>query len=258
MDVALLFAQSMGTSMVPSNAGQDSEMRLRTLRVCPSDYRDDGQDSYELEALRRTWRRRMMDRDLIPGWPADPKTAEMSLWLKLSAAPAADIEDATPDGERNPERTHHARIVSAKGLRRRIAPNNLREALRMHNPDQPIWLGAYKEEYEALLRMNTFEIIDEEQLERYKAMGCEVVPCMTIFDIKPDEKGDPYRAKARTVVLGNLEQRTWTKDDKYSVASPGCTLERAPTLAYQPACWPSISRNHLVATSKVPATHCGI
>ena len=194
---------------------EESSDETWTLRVCPSDI-SGGPDSYELEALRRTWRRRMLDRDLIPGWPADPKTAEMSLWLKLSAAPAADIEDATPDGERNPERTHHARIVSAKGLRRRIAPSNLREALRMHNPDQPIWLGAYKEEYEALLKMNTFDIIDEAELQRYKAMGCEIVPCMTIFDIKPDEKGDPYRAKARTVVLGNLEQRTWSKDDKYA------------------------------------------
>jgi len=55
-----------------------------------------------------------------------------------------------------------------------------------------------------------------EELKAYQEQGCEVVPSMNIITVKPNEKGDPYQAKSRTVALGNLEQRTWTKEKKYA------------------------------------------
>lgn len=68
-----------------------------TLRVAPSDVvEDDDRETHELENLNRIWQRCMMDWDLMAGWPADPKTAEMGLWLKLSAATPGEITDATP------------------------------------------------------------------------------------------------------------------------------------------------------------------
>jgi hypothetical protein len=210
-------------------AGDDVEWELD---VCTADVRGTNTSRYSVADMKTTWRSQMMRRTLIPGWPADPATAEMSAWLQLSAAHPDDVTDAEAQGGAFNGRIHHARtatgvetphpplgsarIVSAKGLKSHISPRNLREALALHNVDRPIWLGAYKEEYDSLRLMDTFTEITEEQMQRYKAQGCEVVPSMTLFNVKPDEKGAPYRAKARTVVLGNLERRTWTKEDKYA------------------------------------------
>jgi hypothetical protein len=108
-----------------------------------------------------------MDCILIPGWPANPKTAEMGYWLRLSAASTDENAQATEDIAPHKERTHHARFTSAAGhgwlpvlptrnmgggssarivsavkLKSRIAPRNLREALKMSNSDNPIWLEA--------------------------------------------------------------------------------------------------------------------
>ena len=185
------------------------------LRVCAEDI-GDGATEYVLADLDQNWRQWMMQRILIPGWPADPNTAEMSLWLKLSSASVDELREALDDGTAVPDRTHHARIVSATTLKSSIAPTNLREALKMHNSDRLIWLAAYKEEYDALKGLDTFTEIDERQLQQYVQRGCEVVPSMTVFTVKPDKSGKPYRAKARTVALGNLERRTWTKEDKYA------------------------------------------
>jgi len=109
-------------------------------------------DEQELGALPSEWRQRMLISTLIPGWPADPKTSEMSYWLKLGPAStdkinAAAVEDGVPV-----KRTHHARkvslpgiswmplapesplctvpigtthIISAKQLKSKIVPNNL-------------------------------------------------------------------------------------------------------------------------------------
>ena len=218
---------------------QDDEF---TLCVCPDDYQIEGSaNTYSLGDIRRGWRQAMMERILIPGWPADPKTAEMGFWLRLSAASADEVAAADEDITPHTDRIHHARCASAAGhgwlsldptqnvggrcsarivsavkLKSRIAPSNLREALKMSNPDRPIWLDAYREEYEGLKRLNTYTEIDESQLKQYEEAGCEVVPTMNLFNIKPNEKGEPYRAKSRIVVLGNLEQRTWTKEDKYA------------------------------------------
>jgi hypothetical protein len=206
------------------------------LEVCKADVAGEDPTCYPIQDLSRSWRTRMMERTLLSGWPADPSTADMHLWLKLSATHADDLSRELTDGLAPADRTHHARtvkhrrvtftpdasvegvarIVSAKGLKNRIAPRNLREALSIHNPDRPIWIEAYQEEYEGLQRLNTFTIIDETQLQQYVKRGCEVVPSMSIFTVKPDEKGEPYRAKGRTVVLGNLEKRTWSKADRYA------------------------------------------
>ena len=39
---------------------------------------------------------------------------------------------------------------------------------------------------------------------------------MCLLTVKPDELLRPHRAKARIVVLGNHEDRLWTKSDKYA------------------------------------------
>ena len=39
---------------------------------------------------------------------------------------------------------------------------------------------------------------------------------MNIFTIKPDMDGNPNRSKSRIVVLGNLERRMLSQEDKYA------------------------------------------
>jgi len=39
---------------------------------------------------------------------------------------------------------------------------------------------------------------------------------MNIFNIMPNEKGNPHHAKSHIVILANLQQQTWMKEDKYT------------------------------------------
>ena len=136
---------------------QDDEF---TLCVCPDDCQIEGSaNTYSLGDIRRGWRQAMMERILIPGWPADPKTAEMGFWLRLSAASADEVAAADEDITPHTDRIHHARCASAAGhgwlsldptqnvggrcsarivsavkLKSRIAPSNLREALKNEQP----------------------------------------------------------------------------------------------------------------------------
>jgi len=103
----------------------------------------------------------MLEQELIPGWPADPNTAEMSYWLSLSAANPEEVADAAVGGYTASTRLNHARFVAASTLKSKISPSNLREALRMTNPDRLIWLASYKEEYDGLIEQDTYDEIDE-------------------------------------------------------------------------------------------------
>ena len=48
---------------------------------------------------------------------------------------------------------------------------------------------------------------------------------MCVLTVKKDENLDPDRAKSQIVVLGNLDERTWAKHEKY-----------APVLQYSSLC----------------------
>ena len=88
-----------------------------------------------------------------------------------------------------------------------------------NNPDRDIWDAAYNEEYDNIDGMNVFTVISQEEYEKYlNKYGDEAraIPSMNLFTIKPDMEGNPLRAKSRIVVLGNLEQRVWSKEDRYA------------------------------------------
>lgn len=111
------------------------------------------------------------------------------------------------------------RHVSAAGLFNQQAPNSLKEALHRNNPDRVIWDGAYNEEYDGLSDLEVFEEITPDEYREYiKLHGdkAKAIPSMNLFTIKEDKEGNPIRAKARIVVLGNLEQRIWSKEDQYA------------------------------------------
>jgi hypothetical protein len=62
------------------------------------------------------------------------------------------------------------------------------------------------------------------QLKRSGKIG-KALPLMCVLVIKPNKDGSPHRAKSRIVVLGNHEDRYWSKSQRY-----------APVLKYSSVC----------------------
>jgi hypothetical protein len=101
--------------------------------------------------------------------------------------------------------------VSARTLTSSTPPGSVLKALHPSHPGKSIWFESYQEEYEGLISNDTFDIISEAEYQRLKQLhGVHAIPSMCTFVIKHNN-GVPIRAKSRIVVLGNLEQRSWTK-----------------------------------------------
>jgi hypothetical protein len=98
-----------------------------------------------------------------------------------------------------------------------IAPlGSVVKALHSNYPYRSIWFDSYKEEYDGLVTNDTFDIISEEEYHHLRQIhGIQAIPTMCTFVVK-HTNGVPTRAKSRIIVLGNLEQRTWTKADCFS------------------------------------------
>ena len=111
----------------------------------------------------------------------------------------------------------HSRHVSAKHLQR-PCPRFLWQALAdPKSPDYNVWLASYKEEYDGLNALDTYYEIDESEYQRLvREHGVKAISTMCIHNVKPDSEGKPHRAKSRTVVLGNEEDRYWTKNDLFA------------------------------------------
>ena len=85
------------------------------------------------------------------------------------------------------------------------------------SPDYKIWLDSYAEEHDGLNALDTYDVIDEATYLRLADQhGVEAIPTMCIHTVKPNAQGKPERAKSRTVVLGNEEQRYWEKNDVFA------------------------------------------
>jgi hypothetical protein len=59
---------------------------------------------------------------------------------------------------------------------------------------------------------------------------------MCVLTIKPDEMLRPHRAKSRIVVLGNHEDRIWSKPEKYAPVLRSDTLRLIVSMAVQQRC----------------------
>eukprot|EP00956_Cyclotella_meneghiniana_P012602 scaffold17913_cov36-Cyclotella_meneghiniana.AAC.1 len=110
-----------------------------------------------------------------------------------------------------------ANHVSAKNLINPCPPS-LSKALHPSNPDRHVWLDSYKEEKGGLEQLEVFERINKKQYLHLKRTGRigKALPSMCVLVIKPDKDGNPVRAKSRIVVLGNFEDRYYTKSQRYA------------------------------------------
>ncbi len=78
---------------------------------------------------------------------------------------------------------------------------------------------------------------DKINLAQYRALWEKgapwAIPTMCVLTIKPDEMLNPHRAKSRIVVLGNHEDRLWSKLDKYAPVLRPDTLRLIVSIAIE-------------------------
>ena len=94
-------------------------------------------------------------------------------------------------------------------------PSTFRKSMERNHPDRRIWLESYLEELYGLQSMDTYVTISKREYDR-KYSHIEVLPSMNVQVIKPDEDGNPDRAKSRIVALGNYETSIWEKADTFA------------------------------------------
>jgi hypothetical protein len=109
-----------------------------------------------------------------------------------------------------------AHFVSAAGLLWEC-PHLLLKALVPTNLDRDTWLLSFQEEKNGIKSQNTYKILSLAKYHTLWEKGApRAIPTMCVLTIKPDEMLRPHCAKACIVVLGNHEDRVWTKSEKYT------------------------------------------
>jgi hypothetical protein len=85
------------------------------------------------------------------------------------------------------------------------------------HPDRDIWMRSFWEEKDSIISMDTYNTITLAQYCALREKGApQVIPTMCIHTIKPDKMMNPHHAKSCIVILGNQEERIWSKSDKYA------------------------------------------
>jgi hypothetical protein len=109
-----------------------------------------------------------------------------------------------------------ALFVSALNLHHNCPPTLLKALADLH-PDREVWLKSYQEEKGSHQSLNTYPKIT---LGEYCTLHKKGAPCtnptMCVLTIKQDENLLPQHEKSQIVVLGNHEDRFWSKSDKFA------------------------------------------
>ncbi len=106
-----------------------------------------------------------------------------------------------------------ALFVSAVNLHREC-PSTLLRALADFHPAHEVWLQSYYEEKQGIKSLGTFKKITLGEYRDFRKKSApEAIPTVCILAIKKDENLLPPREKSRIVILGNHEDRVWSKSD---------------------------------------------
>ncbi len=130
------------------------------------------------------------------------------------------------------------RKVSARDLIVKEAPSSLLQHYKMHPDDKATWDESYRQEYEGLVNIDTWEVISEEEYQESKHLFGSLLPTMAVAVIKPDGDGNADRAKYRIVALGNLDPHNWTKDEVFAPVLSQLELRFLTALAAKNKCIP--------------------
>ena len=120
--------------------------------------------------------------------------------------------------------------ISAKGLSNLVEPSLAKHHL-LNTKDKDIWDRSYKEEYEGLQHLDTWEVIMESKYKWLLPVVGKALPTMAISTIKTDGEGNPVRAKYRIVVLGNLDLHNWSKSECFAPVLSQAELQLLTALA---------------------------
>ena len=104
--------------------------------------------------------------------------------------------------------------VSAAHLKN-PCPQSLSKALDPSSVDRQTWLDAYKEEFQGLRNMDVYDEIGTDQLNKIRHKCGRPIPTMCVLTIKYKD-GYPDRTKCRIVVLGNQQQHSYSRTDKFA------------------------------------------
>ena len=134
---------------------------------------------------------------------------------------------------------HHVinRKVSAANLNLLEAPSLLKHD-QLHPDDKATWDEAYRQEFQGLVDIDTWETISEDEYQQTKHLYKGTMPTMAIALIKYDGEGKPIRAKYRIVALGNLDPNTWSKSDCFAPVLSQFELRLLISIATQKKCIP--------------------
>jgi hypothetical protein len=80
----------------------------------------------------------------------------------------------------------------------------------------PFWLAWYKEEYDGLKEVDTFEELTFAEYQKLAETHGPAIPSMCVLVIKKDEHGNPVHVKSRIMVLCNKYPHQWTKGDCFA------------------------------------------
>jgi len=109
-----------------------------------------------------------------------------------------------------------ASFISTTNLHRECPPTLL-QALADSHPDREIWLDSYWEEKRGIESLNTYRKITLGEYRALRKKGApKAIPTMRVLTIKKDKNLLPLQAKSRIMALGNLEERIWSKSDRFA------------------------------------------
>ncbi len=104
-----------------------------------------------------------------------------------------------------------ASFVSAINLHLECPPSLLK-ALADSHPDREVWLCSFFEEKQDIQSMNTYHKITLGEYCALQEKGApKAIPTMCVLTVKRDKNLNPLQAKSWIVVLGNHEDRVWSK-----------------------------------------------
>jgi hypothetical protein len=114
-----------------------------------------------------------------------------------------------------------ASFDSAVNLHKECMPTLLK-ALADSHPNREVWSQSYFKEKRGIESMGAFRKITlgEYHALREKGAPC-AIPTMCVLAIKKDENFLPLCVKSCIVVLGNHEDRVWSKSDHFALVLLG-------------------------------------
>ena len=111
-------------------------------------------------------------------------------------------------------------------------PSSLLQALANDNPDREVWLQSFYEEKGSIESMNTYRKISLGEYRALRKKGApKAIPTMCVLAVKRDKSMMPVRAKSCIVVLGNHEEREWTKSERFAPVLRGDSLRFLVSMA---------------------------